>query len=191
MIDWLLHYYHIIYHLLAIVYDSNISNYSLGRLVSKCKRMHRMKCCTPKIVNTLRPRQNGRQFPYDIFKCIFLNESVWISIKTSPINYIPPWVQIMAWRQPGAKPLSEPMMISLLTHICVTRLQWVNTEYERCVYVQARINVPDSSFNLLNVIRLAAPCPTVIAGMKFLLKFEVISWNYAIENKYFTATCNS
>ena len=32
----------------------------------------------------------------------------------------------MAWRRPGDKPLSEPMMVSLLTHICVTRPQWVN-----------------------------------------------------------------
>ena len=31
----------------------------------------------------------------------------------------------MAWRRPGDKPLSEPMMVSLLTHICVTRPQWV------------------------------------------------------------------
>ena len=45
---------------------------------------------------TLRPRQNGRYFPEDIFKCIFLNENVWISIKLSlkivhkgPINNIP------------------------------------------------------------------------------------------------------
>ena len=34
-------------------------------------------------------------------------------------------VQIMAWRRPGDKPLSEPMMVSLLTHICVARPQWV------------------------------------------------------------------
>ena len=32
----------------------------------------------------------------------------------------------MAWRRPGDKPLSEPTMVSLLTHICVTRPQWVN-----------------------------------------------------------------
>ena len=32
----------------------------------------------------------------------------------------------MAWRRPGAEPLSEPMMVSLLTRICVTRPQWVN-----------------------------------------------------------------
>ena len=33
----------------------------------------------------------------------------------------------MAWRRPGDKPLFEPMMDSLPTHICVTRPQWVNT----------------------------------------------------------------
>ena len=31
----------------------------------------------------------------------------------------------MAWRWPGDKPLSEPMMVSLLTHICITRHQLV------------------------------------------------------------------
>ena len=31
----------------------------------------------------------------------------------------------MAWRRPGDKPLSEPMMVSVLTHICVTWPQWV------------------------------------------------------------------
>ena len=83
-------------------------------------------------VSTLRPRQNGRHFPDDFFKWIFLNENVWISIKISlnfvpkvPINNIPALVQIMAWRRSGDKPLSEPMVDSLLTHICVTRPQWV------------------------------------------------------------------
>ena len=31
----------------------------------------------------------------------------------------------MAWRRSGDKLLSEPMMVSLLTHICVDRPQWV------------------------------------------------------------------
>ena len=84
-------------------------------------------------LNTLKPRQNGRFFADDIFKCIFLNENAWISLKSSlkfvpqvRINNIPALVQIMAWRHPGDKPLSEPMMVCLLTHICVTRPQWVN-----------------------------------------------------------------
>ena len=54
----------------------------------------------------------------DIFKCIFLYENVWISIKISlkfvpmgPIINIPALVQIMACRRPGDIPLSEPMLV--------------------------------------------------------------------------------
>ena len=61
-------------------------------------------------LNTLRPRQNGRHFADDVFKCIFLNENIWISIRMSlkfvpkgPVNNIPSLVQIMAWRRPGDK----------------------------------------------------------------------------------------
>ena len=82
--------------------------------------------------NSLRPRRNGRNFPDNTFKCFFLNENAWISIKSSLkfvpkglINNIPALVQIMAWRRPGHKPLSEPMMFSLPTHICVTQSQWL------------------------------------------------------------------
>ena len=92
-------------------------------------------------INTLRPRRNRRHFADEIFKCILLNENILISIKISlkfipkgPINNIPALVQIMAWRRPGDKPLSEPMMIISLTHICVTRPQWVNSNFskDRC-----------------------------------------------------------
>ena len=75
-------------------------------------------------VNSLRPRPNRRPFADDIFKCIFLNKNEWIlpriSLKFVPkvrINNIPALGQIMAWRRPGDKPLSEPMMVDLLTHI--------------------------------------------------------------------------
>ena len=37
-----------------------------------------------KSFNTLRPRHNGRHFPDDIFKCIFLIENVWISLEVCP-----------------------------------------------------------------------------------------------------------
>ena len=47
-------------------------------------------------LNTLMPGQNGRHLADDIFKCIFLNENVWIQIQISlkfvhdsPINNIP------------------------------------------------------------------------------------------------------
>ena len=101
--------------------------------------LHGTKCCKDDHFNTLRQRQDGRLFPDDIFKSIFFNENVQILIKISltfvpkaSINNIPALVQIMAWRRPGNKPLSEPMMVSLLTHICVTRPQWVKSLQYPC-----------------------------------------------------------
>ena len=53
----------------------------------------------------------------DNVKCIFFNENVRILIKISlnfvpkgEINDIPALLQIMVWRWPGDKPLSEPML---------------------------------------------------------------------------------
>ena len=80
---------------------------------------------------TLRPRQNGRHFADKRFQMF-----PWMKIygfrlnfaevcPKGPMNNIPALIQLMVWRRPGDKPLSESMMVSLLTHICVTRPQWV------------------------------------------------------------------
>ena len=88
---------------------------------SQCVAICKLKCHCTKLhrrVNTLRPRQNGRHFADDIFKCIFWNKNVWIPIEISlkfvhkdAINNIPALVQIMARRRPGDKPISEPMIV--------------------------------------------------------------------------------
>ena len=103
-------------------------------------------CDYDRLFNTLRPGQNGLHFADDKFKRIFLNENVIISIDISlkfgpkgPINNIPSLVQMMAWRRPGDKPLSGPMMASLLTHICVTRPQR-NTKADQYYCVIAVVN---------------------------------------------------
>ena len=63
---------------------------------------------------TLRQRQNGRHFADDIFKSIFSKANIRISPKMSR-KFVPKG-------QIGTdKPLSEAVMVSLLTHICVTR----------------------------------------------------------------------
>ena len=74
--------------------------------------------CFGLTLNSSSPGQNGRHFADDISKCVFLNENVWIPIKISlkfvpkgPINNIPSLVLIMVSCRPGAKPLSEPMMV--------------------------------------------------------------------------------
>ena len=101
-----------------------------------------------KTVNTLRPRQNGLLFADDTFKRIFLNQNARISIKISlrfvpkgPINNNSALVQIVAWRRSGDKPLSEPRMVSLLTHICVTRPQWVKRIFHQILIVMVKSSV--------------------------------------------------
>ena len=92
-------------------------------------------------LNTLRPKGNRPHFTDAIFKCIFLNENVWIPIKLSwkfvpkcPINNIPALIQIMAWHSPGSKPLSEPIVVSLPMHMCITLPQWVKIDVRAYQY---------------------------------------------------------
>ena len=73
-----------------------------------------------------------------IFKHIFFNENVRISIQISlkfvpdgPINNNLALVQITAWCRLGDKPLSEPSVVRLPTHICATRPQWVKSDSQK------------------------------------------------------------
>ena len=109
----------------TLQYDSKIGRQSLLGQLFWCP-----------IFTTLRPRQDGRHFTDDIIKFIFLSYNVLIPIKISlksvpkgPANNILALVQIMAWRHPGDKPLSESMMVSLPTHVWVIRLQWVKASH--------------------------------------------------------------
>ena len=81
------------------------------------------------------PGQNRYHFADGIFRCIFLNENVWIFIKISlnfvpkgSMNNIPAMVQIMAWRRIGDKPffLKQCLPDSLM-HICGFRGRWAKT----------------------------------------------------------------
>ena len=92
-------------------------------------------------LNTLQAKQNGCRFAADIFKLIFMNESISISIQISlkylpkgQINNYPALVLIMTCRLIGDKPLSEPMMAeftdayiwTLVTARPSNFLQWFN-----------------------------------------------------------------
>ena len=97
-----------------------------------------------------------------------LNENKWISIKISlkfvpkhakgPINHIPALVRIMTWRRPGAKPLSEPMVFSLLAHMYATRHQWVKQRPLphgiRELNLQASITQQDFATNIFSCATL-------------------------------------
>ena len=113
-------------------------------------------------INTLRPRQDGRLFAAeDIFKCIFFNENVLILIKIS-LKFVPKvWInnisalfQIIAWCQPGDKPLSGPVMVSSLTHICVTRPQWVKAIYQCITFLIIKMRWPHNCVIFVMVISI-------------------------------------
>ena len=104
--------------------------------------------------NTLKPEQNGRHFAGDIFKCIFFNEDVWISIKISrkfvakgPINEKLTLIQVMAQCSAGDEPFPGPMLTKVydtiwrhkatmclvthwgrVTHICVSDLTIIGSD---------------------------------------------------------------
>ena len=138
------------------------------------------------LLNTLRPRQNGRHFADAIFKRIFVNENIWIPIKISPkfvpkgsINNIPALVQIMAWHCPDDKPLSEPMVVNLPTLICLTWPQWGNTlrprqnghhfadDISRCIFLNENIWI-------LNKISLKYVPLCLIDNMAALV--QIMAW---------------
>ena len=95
-----------------ILYSISIFNRALSasrssRPVAALSKMQATKELS--VFNTLGPRQNERQFTDDIFKCISVNENVWIPIKISlkfdpkgPINNIPALVPItIIWTNDG------------------------------------------------------------------------------------------
>ena len=104
--------------------------WGIGKWLYSCRTV---EFDTPFMPKHIEAETKWTPFADDIFKCIFLNDNVWFPIKISlkfvpkgRINNSPALVQIMAWRRPGDKQLSEPMMVSLPTHICVARPKWVN-----------------------------------------------------------------
>ena len=113
-------------------------------------------------INKLRPRQNGRYFPDEIFKCIFVNENAWISITFSlkfvhkcPINNIPTLVQIMAWRRPGDKPLSEPMLVRSPTQNYVLMSCYILQIFDVSRSCITRLYTHDNSYSDITSARLS------------------------------------
>ena len=83
-------------------------------------------------INSSPPGQNGYHFTDNLFKLIFVNEnvriSIWISLKfvpKGPIDNKSALVKVMAWCWTGGEPLPDQYCPSSLTDICSTRGRWV------------------------------------------------------------------
>ena len=148
-------------------------------------------------INTLRPRQNGRHLPDDIFKSISFNENVWISIEISlkfvrkvSINNIPALVQIMAWRRPGDKPLSRPMMVRLPTHICVTRPQWVNSVYTNAAVSRLKSwNIISGDYHIYTIFYVNKPC-IICLNLKRETFYNMVCSALFLQRALYTVHCS-
>ena len=81
----------------------------------------------------------------------------------------------MAWCRPGDKPLSEPIIVSLLTHICVIQPQWVKCRSFHQIYVI-----------LSSVFPVSLPsyeCQKVLFDDKLTL-VEVMTWYQQATSHY-------
>ena len=117
-------------------------------------------------INTLKPKKNGRHFADDVFKRISIKSSLQY-VPESPINNIQTLLQIMAWQRLGDKPLSEPKMVSLPTHICVTRP--LNKHYE--VRLPRTVIAFGKQIPLCSVCALGLLLHSMIISGTFLCKY--------------------
>ena len=126
----------------------------------------------------------------NIFMTTFSNgfyENPQILIKISlkfvlrdPINNIPAMVQIMAWRQPGNKPLSEAMMARLSTHICIIQPQSVNNNstFENCTCILQNecLTFFFSFFSTLRSNMIIHSCYAVETGNSRSIAWLLMPW---------------
>ena len=121
-------------------------------------------------VISLRLRWDRRHLA-DIFKCIFLNEKILISIKLSlkfirngPINNIPALVQIMAWRRPGDNPLSEPM--AHMSHSAsMSSRDWIHESIRASEWLSFNglSWTADSYVHVVHISRVIIACTRIVA----------------------------
>ena len=130
------------------------------------------------IVNTLRPRKNGRHSADNIFIVIFFNENFcsliqmsWKFVPTGQIASKPALFQLMAWCQPH-KPLSEPTM-DLFTDVYIYLSASMSTWIQQTIQILnlSTIKYFDKYWYLFpSIIRIGllhkshnapVPCPTM------------------------------
>ena len=97
-------------------YSSNSTDF--GTWLPIASRLHAWKSPYLLGFNTLKPGHHGRYFPDRIFKCDFLNVNVEIS-NTRWVKFFPIIQHWFIW------------WTMLVTHICVTRPQWVKVGWKR------------------------------------------------------------
>ena len=99
--------------------------------------------------NTLRQKQNGRHFLDDFSNAFSWKKIYEFQLRFNFFRSLCLRVQLLTfrhrlrqWLGAGDRPLSGPMLVSLPTHICITRLQWVNKRLLCILCVTTGISEP-------------------------------------------------
>ena len=103
----------------------------------------------------------GRQKIDAILKTIFWNTFYWMKMYWLPLKlhcniFLMDQLTISHhwfrwWRgRPSNKPFFEPMMIILLTHVCITRPQWVKTAHK---------TIPSYDTTIVFSVEVQSACP--------------------------------
>ena len=79
--------------------------------------------------NTLRPRQDGRHFADDIFRCILLNENVWIPNKIS-LKFVPKGRILNQWWLVHWRIYASPGLNELKQVLCMFDILEVTFTFE-------------------------------------------------------------
>ena len=100
---------------------------------------------------------------------------IYFQLSKDPIKNKPAFIQIMAWRRTGDKPLSEPMMPYLLMQILSPQPQWVNWIWYHKVY-------PSETLHLILMFILSFPvldCVLcVVVWPRFMWLFGHLCWGH-------------
>ena len=108
------------------------------------------------------------------------SNSIKISLNSVPkcsTDNIPALVQIMGWHQTGNKRLSEPMMVKLLTHICVTWPQWVETSQWWNWYIWGYFAIDNVGYTGFAWRKITTTCTIFVAKWWKMQVWFYVSWN--------------
>ena len=122
----------------------------------------------------------------------FLLKCHWSLFLRVELTIFQNWFWQLAWRRPGDKPLSEPMIVSLPTHICVTRPQWVNTLRPRLNNSYFADDIFKWFLSITQPDRFSIPMDmTVVHGLhKFSLQATINHHGPSMYSGHYTASIN-
>ena len=108
-------------------------------------------------LNTLRPRQNGRNFPDDIFKCLFWMKMYkfwfrfhWSLFPRVQLTMFQHWFSQWLGAGQATSLYQNQCWYVLLTHRYITRPQWVNSSPTSAAYMRQVNRVSIGSDNGLS-----------------------------------------